>query len=142
MDIKKEYMEAINSADKALDTIDYALKKLNSAKKWGVVDIFGGELISSLVKHGKMDDAADAVAMLDRDLNDFQKELLDLDKELGDYQISSFGSKFLDIAFDNIFSDWSNQKKIKKNIKTLKKLQSKITYIRDDLLDELEKLDK
>lgn len=141
MDIRKEYIEAIESADKALDTIDYALNKLGSARKWGVVDIFGGELISSLVKHGKMNDASDAVSRLEEDLNDFQKELLDLDRELDDYKIPSFGSKFLDIAFDNIFSDWSNQRKIKKNIKVLEDLQDKILYIRDDLLNELDNLD-
>ena len=30
---------------------------LNSAGNWGLVDIFGGDLISGLMKHGKMNKA-------------------------------------------------------------------------------------
>lgn len=140
MNIKKELQEAIDAANNALERIDYALKKLSSARKWGFIDLFGGETFSSVLKHGKMDAAADAVRDLQGDLSRFQNELNDVNRKLEGYKLTSFGSKFIDIAFDNVFSDWSNQRKIKNNIKTLKSIRKDVVEIREDLKRELKYL--
>ena len=43
-DIEKEKREAIEAGRRALNSLQAAKENLNSAKNWGLVDMFGGEL--------------------------------------------------------------------------------------------------
>lgn len=56
-DKDREVREAIDAGEQALRSLKTAREKLNSAGNWGLLDIFGGDTISGLMKHKKIGDA-------------------------------------------------------------------------------------
>ena len=107
----REIDEAIRAGERALDSLREAKNQLNSARNWGIYDMIGGGLISSMIKHSKIDQANEWMDQANRDLRCFAKELRDVDGE--DLQIDT-GSlvTMLDIFCDNFFSDLLVQQKI------------------------------
>ena len=107
----REIDEAIRAGERALDSLREAKNQLNSARSWGIYDMIGGGLISSMIKHSKIDQANEWMDQANRDLRCFAKELRDVDGE--DLQIDT-GSlvTMLDIFCDNFFSDLLVQQKI------------------------------
>ena len=113
MDYEKERLEAIEAGEKALESLQEAENCLSKARKWGVVDILGGGLISSLVKHSKMDDAQEYIEAAKEDLRSFRKELKDV-QMISDINLET--SDFLgvaDVIFDGFLSDVFMQDRIK-----------------------------
>ena len=110
--MEKEVREAVAAGERALGSLRNAQKCLDGAKNWGIVDMLGGGLVSSLVKRSKMDDAAGYMEEAKADLRKFQKELrdvsvsMDLRMELGSFLT------FADVFFDNLFVDVMVQSKI------------------------------
>ena len=49
--------EAMDAGERALSTLRCAQEKLNSASNWGILDMFGGGMFSTIMKRSKMDDA-------------------------------------------------------------------------------------
>ena len=107
----REVDEAIWAGERALDSLREAKAKLNSARNWGIYDILGGGMISSMVKHSKMSSANEWVERANRDLKRFAKELRDVDEDGLYVQAGSLAST-LDIFFDNVFSDFIVQNRI------------------------------
>ncbi len=107
----REVDEAIRAGERALDSLREAKAKLNSARNWGIYDILGGGMVSSIVKHSKMSSANEWVAQANRDLKRFAKELRDVDEDGLYVQAGSLAST-LDIFFDNVFSDFIVQNRI------------------------------
>ena len=56
-DIQKEKREAIDAGRKAISSLETARDNLNSAKNWGLVDMFGGGFFTTMIKHSKIDQA-------------------------------------------------------------------------------------
>ena len=56
-DIEKEKREATEAGCRALNSLQAAKENLNSAKNWGLVDMFGGGFFTTMLKHSKMDQA-------------------------------------------------------------------------------------
>ena len=54
---KKEIEEAELAGRSLLKEVSNAEKSLNSASNWGIYDIVGGDLISSMIKHDKINEA-------------------------------------------------------------------------------------
>ena len=52
-DIEKEKREAIEAGQRALSSLRTAEENLNSAKNWGLVDMFGGGFFSTMFKHSR-----------------------------------------------------------------------------------------
>ena len=50
-DIEKEKREAIEAGRRALNSLQTAKENLNSAKNWGLVDMFGGGFFTTMLKH-------------------------------------------------------------------------------------------
>ena len=107
----REVDEAIRAGERALDSLREAKAKLDSARNWGIYDILGGGMISSMVKHSKMSSANEWVEQANRDLKRFAKELRDVDEDGLYVQAGSLAST-LDIFFDNVFSDFIVQNRI------------------------------
>ena len=57
-----EIQEAIDAADRALRSLERARDSLHSAKGWGILDMLGGGLFSTCVKHSNMNEAETALA--------------------------------------------------------------------------------
>ena len=74
----KEYGEAIVAGKQAVSTLNMALSSLQSAKNWSTVDMFGGGLITTAMKHSNFDDAKHYIHSAQSKLRQFQEELLDI----------------------------------------------------------------
>ena len=95
-DIEKEKREAIEAGRRALNSLRTAKENLNSAKNWGLVDMFGGGFFTTLLKHSKMDQAKRNMEQAKYDLRSFSRELND----------------FADYFFDGFVVDWVVQDRI------------------------------
>ena len=113
-DRNKEIREAIRAGERALDSLKEANRQLNSAGNWGLVDIFGGNTISGLMKHMKVNNASRCVDDARRDLATFRDELGDIrDVENLNIDIDGFLA-FADFFFDGFVADIFVQSKIRK----------------------------
>ncbi len=112
-DFEKERTEAIDAGNRALASLRQAQDNLQRAKDWGVFDMLGGGMVSSLIKRSKMDAAKQNMEQAKFDLQNFSRELQDvnmacnLNIETGDFL------SFADWFFDNFFVDWMVQSRIK-----------------------------
>lgn len=113
-DLQKEKREAVDAGYRALRSLQAAQDNLDSAKNWGLWDMFGGGLISTMLKQSKMDSAKQNMEQAKYDLREFSQELRDvsisyeLDIETGDFL------SFADWFFDGFFVDWMVQDRINK----------------------------
>lgn len=112
--MKIEIKEAIDAGERALNSLEAAQKKLSSASNWGLLDLFGGGMFSSMMKHSKINDASSYMEDAKRNLKRFQRELLDVNTTLDlNIDIGSFLS-FADFFFDGFVADYMVQSKISK----------------------------
>lgn len=107
-----EIREAIDAADAALKHLGNAADMLDDAGRWGIVDMLGGGLITTLLKHRKISDAQDEIDEAKRALRIFVKELDDVDETTGLNVELGSGLQFADIFFDGVLADWIAQNKI------------------------------
>lgn len=103
-----ERREAIDAGERALQSLHQAQDALKSARGWGVFDIVGGGFLSTLIKHGHMDDARSAMERAQQDLRVFSRELDDVNIQLDVSQLMTLG----DFFFDNFFMDMIVQGRI------------------------------
>ncbi|MCR5099868.1 MAG: hypothetical protein K6B41_00780 [Butyrivibrio sp.] len=107
---KREVTEAINAADDALMHLNSARQCLNSASNWGLLDMFGGNMITGLFKHGKMASAEREIEQARYSLQKFSRELRDV-HGFSSIHINDFLS-FADFFFDGFVADVLVQSKI------------------------------
>ncbi len=130
---QREVQEAVQAGEAALASIQRAREKLESAKNWGIFDIFGGGMISSMVKHSRMDDASGYMEEAKRKLTAFERELKDisisaeLSVEMGNFL------RFMDTFMDNIFVDFVVQSRINEAIAGLDDVSGRVRGILAEL---------
>ena len=107
---RKEVQEAINAADDALFHLKSARSCLSSAGNWGLLDLFGGNAITGLFKHGKMSRAEEEIDKARYALERFSKELRDV-QGFSAIHIDGFLT-FADFFFDGFLVDIWVQSKI------------------------------
>ncbi len=110
--MRRETQEAIHAGEQALESLYAARNKLGSARGWGIYDLLGGGMISTLIKHSKIEDASEFMERAKQNLQIFQKELQDIQVPLDlRMEIGSFLS-FADFFFDGLVADYLVQSKI------------------------------
>ena len=109
--IGRERQEAIDAGERALDSLYGVRKELESAGNWGLLDMFGGGMFTTFVKHSKMNDAQRYMERAKRDLAAFSRELADVSETLninsGDFLT------FADYFFDGFVADMMVQSRIR-----------------------------
>ena len=109
--IDRERQEAIDGGERALDSLYGVRKELESAGNWGLLDMFGGGMFTTFVKHSKMNDAQRYMERAKRDLAAFSRELADVSETLninsGDFLT------FADYFFDGFVADMMVQSRIR-----------------------------
>ena len=109
--IDRERQEAIDAGERALDSLYGVRKELESAGNWGLLDMFGGGMFTTFVKHSKMNDAQRYMEPAKRDLAAFSRELADVSETLninsGDFLT------FADYFFDGFVADMMVQSRIR-----------------------------
>ena len=110
--MRREMKEALDAGERALSSLRKAQEKLNSAGNWGLFDMFGGGLFSTIMKRSKMDDAQQLMEVAKTDLKRLQRELKDVNIPLDlRMEVGSFLS-FADFFFDGFVADYLVQSKI------------------------------
>jgi len=110
--MRREMKEAIAAGERALSSLKMAQNQLNGARNWGIFDMFGGGLFSSMIKHSKMNDASRCMEDAKRNLQIFQRELKDVNVPMNlRMEVGSFLS-FADFFFDGFVADYLVQSKI------------------------------
>ncbi len=123
----KELQEAISAGRGAIDEANTAIEYLSSARSWGTWDMLGGGLISTAIKHSKIDDAKASISTLKHRLRIFHRELRDVEANIStvDIEIGSFLS-FADYFFDGFFVDWMVQSKIVDSLEQVQSLKNRL----------------
>jgi uncharacterized coiled-coil protein SlyX len=133
---RREISEALNAADAALRALSAVREKLGSASSWSTYDtFFGGGMLSSTIKHHRMDEAAQAAAYADRCIAVLRTELADVGG-LGVTapQLAMDGMvRFVDIWFDNIFTDLAVRNRIEEAKENVARAGRLATDVRERL---------
>lgn len=108
----KELQEALAAAREALASLDDLLAALGSAANWGVWDMVGGGLITTAIKHSRIDEARNKAALVQQSLSRLQRELADVGGRVDiDVNVGGFLA-FADYFFDGLIVDWVVQSRI------------------------------
>lgn len=137
-----EIQEALFEGDKLIPYIDKAISNLNSAQNWGIYDMMGGDLIATMAKRSKMDDASKSINSVKVMLNRYNSELKDLSDEINISLNLDSISSVMDYLFDNFFTDYFVQGKINSALDSTKNLKYKVNIIQRNLTDKLDKYRK
>ena len=129
---RREINEAIDAADNALYHLKNARSCLNSAGNWGLLDLFGGNLITGLVKHGKMSNAERQIEQAKFALERFSRELRDV-RGYTNIHIDDFLT-LADFIFDGLIVDVWVQSKISTAKKQCDDAIRQVSDIRNKLL--------
>jgi len=130
VNMAREVREARAAGIRALNSLRRAQKALDTARGWGIMDMLGGGLISSLIKHSKVDDAQYNVEQAKFDLEAFCDELQDVN--LPDVHIDGLLS-FADFFFDGFLADYLVQRRINEARTQLERACRKV----EDILRQL-----
>ena len=131
---RKEITEAINAGNEALYYLKRAKDSLSSAGNWGILDMFGGGLISTLAKHSKMETANSYIQDARSALRRFQKEVTDVDAAVAEFRIETGDfMSFADFFFDGLIADWLVQSRINDAKRQVDNAIQRVNYIMAEL---------
>jgi len=108
----KELDEAVWAGNNAVSALDKMIGSLESAEGWGVWDLFGGGLLTTAVKHSRIDDARAELNEVQARLGSFKRELADVQKNIQLRIDVSRLDTFADFFFEGLITDWIVQSKI------------------------------
>ena len=132
-EFQKEVIEAIEAANVALKALKQADSDLNSAGNWGIADLLGGGFFISMIKHSKMDQAQKHMDDARYALQNFSKELSDVDQGLNLGLDTAGFLDFADVFMDNFFVDWMVQDQINRAQKNVRSAIRRVEEIKDQL---------
>ena len=134
---RREIQEAIDAADRALYSLEQARKSLGSARGWGVYDMFAGGFVSTMLKHGSMNKAEGYLEDAEEALQELGRELDDVD-EMIDFSYNRTDLlTFADYFADGFLVDFLMQGRIRDALRNVEDAITKVTMIRNELLQEL-----
>lgn len=139
-----ETQEAAAAAATASTLIQRAYESLSSAGSWSTYDtFFGGGFFSSMIKHDKLDAAAADITQIHHALTRLRAELADIgaDTDLT-VDLPSATLRGLDIWFDNIFSDWMVDSRIRASRDAVGAANTKVAQLRRDLITRVSALER
>lgn len=125
----KEIKEAREALLDLQEEIDLVIKETESASRWGIFDIFADSSLVSFVKRGKIKDINSGLEIIREKLEIAKKELgdvrINLDEEISDTTYDFF----VDVIFDNIFTDLRVNREIKEIRENLFDLKERVEEI-------------
>ena len=130
--MRREIMEAIQAGERALRSLHAAREQLGSAGNWGLLDIFGGNFLTGMLKHSKINQANRCIEEAKYDLDVFQRELQDVDLPQLDQEIDGFLT-FADFFFDGLFADILVQSKIRQSQRKVDDTIQRVEYLLSEL---------
>ncbi len=129
LSLQREISEAIQAGNEALRCLENAKDYLDSAGNWGLLDIFGGGLLTTFVKHSKMNQANEQIQAARTALISFQRELHDV-QQLGDLKVETGDLLgFADYFFDGLLADLLVQSRINNAKNQIDNAIQRVKYI-------------
>jgi len=143
--LQNEIEEAVSVGSRASDMLGQIITNLRRASNWGQWNMSGRRRTSSYTKHSYIDRARSLSHSGQNILRQFEVELRDVYRQQNyglNVEIASF-SKFTDIFFDNLISDWVIQQKIQNSLSSVVSVRDKVNRLVGSLqTDENKILDK
>ena len=125
----REVGEALSAGRRAEVCLSQVLDSLDSARDWGVWDMVGGGLLSTAMKHERLDDAQDGLRQVQRALSDFRTQLADVgDIRVPDISIGSFAT-FADYFFDAFLADLAVMNRIRNAQQQVRETKQQIEQV-------------
>ncbi len=135
----KELQEAVSAGRKVVSALSHAEDRLSSAQDWGTFDLLGGGMISTAMKHSRIDEARSSIHAAQNSLRRFQAELEDVQRDvIIEIDIGSILT-FADYFFDGLISDWMVQSRIKNSLDQVFQKRTELQRIVTDLESETHK---
>lgn len=123
----KELSEAIAAGEQVITALQQTIAALESAEGWGTWDLLGGGLLSTAVKHSRIDEARQTIQQVQGKMNRFQRELADIRTQVNlQIDIGHFES-FADYFFDGLIMDWIVQSKISDSLARARQAKASIS---------------
>jgi len=139
---RKELREAVTAGSRALEQINAALWKLSDAEGWSSWDMFGGGLLTDMMKYSSMDEAQKLMESVQSNLRRYQAELADVAQTaIFDLQPGSM-LQMADIFFDNFFTDWAVRDRIQQSGYQLEGVKDQVNRIQYGLERELDETER
>ncbi|NMW85683.1 hypothetical protein HKO22_08035 [Peptoniphilus sp. AGMB00490] len=125
----KEVREAKDALLDLRNEIDEVIKNTESARNWSIADIFAGSSIVGFVKRSKIKDINKDLEVIREKLAIAKKELGDLKLNLDEEISNTNYDFFVDVIFDNIFTDLRVDREIKDVRENLYNLRKRVEEI-------------
>lgn len=138
--IKIELQQAIKIGVVLEKKLQQAYATMRSAGNWGLGDMLGGGLITTAIKHRKINNGKEQLEEINNLMIKFKRELHDvnnLDSQPLKVKITAFNT-FADYFIDGLLFDWMVQSKINNSIKTIKKSIETTQTIQTQLYKKLD----
>ncbi|AGC67809.1 hypothetical protein Cst_c08070 [Thermoclostridium stercorarium subsp. stercorarium DSM 8532] len=126
-----EMDEAIRAATRAQSTARSVMGHLSSAEKWATFDVWSNNgIISHMAKYDRIDRAESEINRLYSQLRELKKELSDIDLNAAP-GLNEFDTvtRFIDICFDNIFTDLKVRNMIRDNLDQVNRVYQNLTQL-------------
>jgi hypothetical protein len=141
--VLKDIDEATAVGAKSMQILQRMIAELRKARNWGQYDMMGDRRSAAYVKHRSIDNARNMATQARHYLMRFREEVqdvyqdvqLNIKMDLGDF------SKFTDIFFDNLISDWIVQQKIKNALNQVSQVAAQVDQVMGSLQNEKPKID-
>jgi len=131
----KEIGEAILAGKQLSGSLDQVIDSLESAKNWGTWDLLGGDLVATLVKHSRIDDARDGIEEVQAGMTRLTRELADIQDQVDlGIDITGFES-FADFFLDGLIIDWIVQSKIVDSLERTQEASDSLSQVVKKLED-------
>lgn len=127
----RELTETIEAGEAARAMVDSAHSQLETARGWGTFDMLGGGLMTTAIKHAKIDQARKEIQRAQQGLARFARELADVKERLdadGAFEMGGLLT-FADYFFDGLIADWMAQSKINKSLAAVNDLREKLAVL-------------
>lgn len=132
---EREVVEAIEATEQAAAWLLEADAMLSKAADWGTWDMFGGGMMTSMAKQGRMRDARDAMQHAAAALRVLDDELADVAADVRDApSLDTHGlTGMMDVFFDNIITDFTVQGRIRDARETVHGVRQQVAEVAQQL---------
>lgn len=124
--LRKELVEADQAAGSASASLAGVLEKLGSASTLGTLDLIGGGMLISAMKHGRISAARSRLSIAQSRLRVLARELQDLRVDpVAEIELEPL-TRFVDVFLDNLFTDWTVQTRIHKSTEQVRDVKRRV----------------
>ncbi|MCW3813925.1 hypothetical protein ONA91_05580 [Micromonospora sp. DR5-3] len=128
----RELTDAVRAARNAESALHHLRELLSRASDWSTYDALGGGLVTSMVKHDILDEAAEASAQVDRALAVLRTELVEVPGATPPAPgVAVDGlTRFTDVWLDNVVTDVLVQRRVERSVEEVARSLGEVASLR------------